>query len=531
MSADAGASSPFDRLRELSLKIPEGARELLPLVDFLEAFPLQLTEESLIHLVGMMSMGIARAGQGGLWDGRRWLFLKGNAPAFPLHPGPGWVSLPWTHGDELFGHMVLHSTEAPPALELLLSVSGPLLAWRRLEALRSEQNRALALQFSRLNALFDLTRHLGGVETREGLAELLLGTLVREFQMPRLLLLGPEGEVVASRGLDEVPPRLLGEELSQVIATEGLVHVHELQDQDRSHGFIYGAEPLTGPLNEEDELFLQTLVNLVTGQFTALDLRESRIQSLRMEKDLETARNIQQRLLPRHLPQPPGWECAAVNLPFQAVGGDLYDLWISRESRLHVAVGDISGKGLPAALVMAQLSAFLRAMADQRVRDWGGLARRLNERMNQVRDRNRFATLFAASLNPLNGNLRFVNAGHNPALLIPDQGPIQFLGATGPIIGLLPGAEFREGSTVMGPGDTLLIFTDGVVETENIAGVELGPEALAEVVRSSPGLGAEELLEAILVRTFEHMTGGRFRDDATLVVIRRKAVMPALRIG
>ena len=120
--------NPFDRLRELSLRIPEGASELLPLVDFLEAFPEQVTEEALVHLVGVTALGIAKAGQGGLWDGRGWIFLRGSAPAFPTNPGKGWISLPWTHGDEIYGHLVLRTPNAPPALELLLSISAPLLA-------------------------------------------------------------------------------------------------------------------------------------------------------------------------------------------------------------------------------------------------------------------------------------------------------------------------------------------------------------------------------------------------------------------
>jgi len=107
-------ASPFDRLRELSLRIPEGAQELLPIVDFLETFPEQVTEEALVHLVGVTALGIAKTGQGGLWDGSRWIFLRGNAAPFPTNPGPGWLSLPWTYGDDLFGHLVVRTPWAPP---------------------------------------------------------------------------------------------------------------------------------------------------------------------------------------------------------------------------------------------------------------------------------------------------------------------------------------------------------------------------------------------------------------------------------
>ncbi len=518
------AISPFERLRELSLRIPEGTHELLPVVDFLEAFPEQVTEEALIHLVGVTALGIARASQGGIWSGSRWLFLRGAASPFPNHPGEGWITLPWTYGDETFGRLVVRVTTAPPALQLLLSISAPLLAWRRLEAVRSDQNRALALQLSRLNTLFELTRTLGGVETKEELIHLMANTVAGEFMIQRLLVVSATGQVLASRGVGPLPSIASGQDLAALIEAKGLVHAVELRDQEHSHGVAYAAEPLTGHLSDDDELFLQTLLNIASSQMSTLELREARLMALRMEKDLDLARNIQRRILPKQLPEPPGWQCSAANLPYQAVGGDLYDIWMASNedgARIHIAVGDISGKGLPASLMMTQLSAFIRAMADRRVADRGELCQRLNTRMNEVRDRNRYTTLFIGSLNPANGDLRYVNGGHNPPLLISPTGEALRLSPTGPMVGLLPGAVFREGRATMGLGDTLVIFTDGLVEAENGEGQDLGEEPLVKVVQSRPDATADELFEGLLVRTFEHMAGHGFRDDVTLMVIKR----------
>jgi sigma-B regulation protein RsbU (phosphoserine phosphatase) len=520
------AFSPFERLRYLCTRIPEGTQELLPIIDFLETFPEQVTEEALIHLVGVTALGIAKAFQGGIWNGSKWIFLRGNASPFPSHPGPGWTSLPWTYGEEQYGFLVMKIPEAPAALTLLLSISAPLLAWRRLEANRSDQNRALALQLSRLNTLFDLTRNLGEVETRQELIRLMGNTLAGEFHIQRLLVVGADGSVLHSRGLGQLPPVLEGETLHSLIRDKELVHAVELRDQDHSHGFAYAAEPAQGKLNDEDELFFQTLLNITSSQLSSLELRESRLQAIRLEKDLDLARNIQRRILPKTLPEPEGWQCAAANLPYQAVGGDLYDLWMAsdldRSPRLHLAVADISGKGLPASLMMTQLSAFLRAMADRRVEDWGLLALRLNARMNEVRDRNRYATLFVGSLNPENGDLRYVNAGHNPPLLVPGDGrPMERLMPTGPMVGLLPGATFREGRATMHPGDTLVIFTDGVVEAEDMNGQDLGEDPLVATVLENPAATADDIFERLLTRTFQHMEGGGFKDDVTLVVVKR----------
>lgn len=520
-------TSPFERLRELALRIPEGAQELLPLIDFLETFPDQGSEEDLVHLVGITAMGIAKARQGGLWDGGKWLFLRGSAPAFPTHPGEGWRVLPWAYGDEIFGHLVLKAPDLPDAVPLLLSISAPLLAWRRLEALRSSQNQSLALQLSRLNTVFDLTRNLGEVETRKDLVRLMANTLMGEFRIMRLLVLDAEGQVLHAKGVGDLPPVLEGETLREVVQARELVHAIELLDQNHSHGFAFAAEPAVGHLTEDDLVFLRTLLNLTSSQLSSLELRESRIQAERLEKDLDLARNIQRQVLPKRLPEPEGWVCAAANLPYQAVGGDLYDLWMARDERLgdrlHLAVGDISGKGLPASMMMVQLSAFLRAMGDHRVEHWGRLAERLNRRMNDVRDRNRYTTLFLASLNPLTGELRYVNGGHNPPLLVRARGEVVRLAPTGPMVGLLPGVRFEEGQALMEPGDVLVVFTDGLVEAENATGEELGDGPLAEIVLKNPEASSDELFEALLVEAFRHLGEGRFRDDVTLVVVKRLA--------
>lgn len=526
----AAPVSPFDRLRELTLRIPEGAQELLPIVDFLETFPSQVTEESLVHLVGVTALGIAKASQGGLWDGSRWLFLRGNASPFPTHPGSGWINLPWNYGYQTYGHLVIRTSNTPVALSLLLSISAPLLAWRRLEALRSDQNRALALQLSRLNTLFELTRNLGETERKADLVALACRKVITEFLFHRVLAVDTQGEVMFSHGLGPLPAILEGEALHEVASAQGLRHALELRDQDHGHGFVYTCEPASGHLNEEDGVFIRTLMNMTAARISGIELREAKAQGMRIEKDLELARDIQRRILPKRLPEPEGWECMAANLPYERVGGDLYDLWmasdVDRSSRLHLAVADISGKGLPASLMMTQLSAFLRAMADRRVEDWGKLAQRLNARMNDVRERNRYATLFLGSLNPRDGCMRYVNAGHNPPLLVPGNGdPSLRLEPTGPMVGLLPGASYREGRARMLPGDVLVLFTDGVIDAEDIHGKELGEQPLVEAVRTcGKSASAAEIFEKLLVTTLQHMEGGGFTDDVTLVVIKRLEV-------
>ena len=129
--------------------------------------------------------------------------------------------------------------------------------------------------------------------------------------------------------------------------------------------------------------------------------------------------------------------------------------------------------------------------------------------------------LFRSSLNPRNGDLRYVNGGHNPPLLVRATGEVLRLAPTGPMVGLLPGVSFSEGRAHLNPGDVLVIFTDGIVEAENAAGEDLGDGPLAAVVLARPKARAEELLEALLVEAFRHLGQGGFRDDVTLLVLKR----------
>jgi sigma-B regulation protein RsbU (phosphoserine phosphatase) len=520
--------SPFEKLRGACVAAPQAAKELLPLIDFLEAFPEQGTEEGLVHLVGVTALGMAKSSQGGLWDGGKWLFLRGTPPDDPENPGSGWLRLPWGYLDGVFGHLVIKVLDQTPALDMLLCVSAPLLAWRRLELLQFDQNRVLALQLSRMNTLFDLTRYLGmgELEGKRDVAHHFANTLAGEFMIQKILVLDTQGVVLVSKGLGIIPDSLGAEGLRDLIGARGLTSSAELKDQDRVHGFVHFAASMKGEMSGDDHLFLQTLLNITSGHLSAIDMRESRIQSIKLEKDMELARNIQRRILPQRLPEPNGWQCAAASLPYEAVGGDLYDLWVANDAeqgdRLHMLIGDISGKGLPASLMMTQISAFLRVLADRRVGDWGRLARRLNALMNEVRDRNRYSTLFAASLNPRNGDLRYLNGGHNPPILVPgDGGPARRLCATGPVVGLLPDAEFHEGHEAMAPGDVLVAFTDGIVEAEDQHGMEFGDERVIAVAQHSLGAPALEIFEKILVGAFSHIAGNGFRDDATLVVIKR----------
>ena len=217
-------------------------------------------------------MGTAKARQG-MWDGAKWLFLRG-ARRLCRASGEGWQVLSWHSGEELSGHLVLRAEALPDAVPLLLQ-RRPLLAWRRAEAVRSSQDQALALQLSRLDAVFDPARNLGEEETRRDLVRLMANrssvvpsswgcwwwTRRGRCSTPRVL--------GCSEALD-------GEQLHEVVQARSLVHAIELVDQTHSHGFAFVAEPAVGRLCEDDLVFLRPLLNLTSSQLSSLELRAAR---------------------------------------------------------------------------------------------------------------------------------------------------------------------------------------------------------------------------------------------------------------
>jgi serine phosphatase RsbU (regulator of sigma subunit) len=270
---------------------------------------------------------------------------------------------------------------------------------------------------------------------------------------------------------------------------------------------------------EEDHLRLVTAVaNLAASRLESLRLREETADMRRMEEDLRGAARIQASLLPEEIPAVPGWELAGSTRLCSEVGADYYD-FVRDDGGLLLALGDVAGKGLAAALLMASLRAAVRA----RWREEESLARVLdavNSTLRQTVPENRFATLFLARLDSASGELRWVNAAHSGPLLVRAGGVPEPLEATGTILGVFGDAAWEERRTVLGPGDVLVVLSDGVVEATRAASADLSPGRVSALVRAAPG-SASALLAALQAAADEGLGGARADDDHTFVVLRR----------
>ena len=247
-----------------------------------------------------------------------------------------------------------------------------------------------------------------------------------------------------------------------------------------------------------------------------------RLKELSLEGQIREAKDIQLSLLPRTMPDFPGYEVAGVSEPAETVGGDIYDLLPMGEHLLGVAIGDASGHGLPAALQARDVVTGLRMGVEKDLKVTS-VMQRLNRVIHRSGLTSRFVSLFYGELEP-SGNFVYVNAGHDPILLLRGDGRTEQLRSTGIVMGPLADAQYRRELVHLDPGDALLLYTDGTVERiDPGGGGEFGLERLEEVTRRAlaSGRALSELPGQILAELREFGAGTPWADDVTLVIVRR----------
>lgn len=241
----------------------------------------------------------------------------------------------------------------------------------------------------------------------------------------------------------------------------------------------------------------------------------------RLNRELEIAREVQQHLFPQSLPKVKGLDVAGYCRPASGVGGDYYDFLHLETGRLGIAIGDVSGKGIAAALLMASLRASLRG---QSIAPDGsaisGMIGRVNRLVYEASAENRYATFFYAEFDPATYRLRYVNAGHNAPVLIAENGEITRLEEGGTVLGLFPNAGYSEQDVRLSPGDLLVAFTDGITEALDPNEQEYGETRLLASLRSRQPRSAADLISDLLARVDAFTSETPQHDDMTLVVLR-----------
>ena len=235
------------------------------------------------------------------------------------------------------------------------------------------------------------------------------------------------------------------------------------------------------------------------------------------KQELKEAREIQQRLLPTELPELPGCDIQAFWQPANEVGGDYFDVIPLNATAAAFCIADVAGKGLPAALLMSNTQASLRAFA-RSLRRPALVCGHLNRVVSENSRAGRFTTLFYGVLDFTDRTLRYTNAGHVPPMLVRQNGEVIRLSDGGTVLGIFPDAAYEERQVTLEPGDRLVLLTDGITEAENAGGEEFGEDRLTRLLVENRRLPADELKRVILDAVASFAAHG-FQDDATLVIV------------
>lgn len=292
-------------------------------------------------------------------------------------------------------------------------------------------------------------------------------------------------------------------------------------DERNVFGIIYADSPTYETTFTEEHLnILTTLASVASIRVENARLLEERFQRERMERELELATEIQQSFQPSEAPRMEGYEFQGISFSCYEIGGDYYDFIPRHDGKMLIALGDVSGKGTAAALLMSSLHAAIHGQVAAKS-PLPEVVRSVNQYLADNTPANRFVTLFVAELDPGTGHLQYINAGHNPPLIGRVNGNIEQLSSGGFPLGILPTADFEIGETYLSAGESIVVYSDGVSEANNLKEEEFGMERLMDVVRRNLNASASGLRDKVESALSAFTQTAPANDDITLVIVKR----------
>lgn len=428
-------------------------------------------------------------------------------------------------------------------------IAGVLLVRRGAEKIRGWVDRRFFQEAVNVeHVLSDLSNQVRRITNRDQLLETVTERLAGTLHVSRVAALIPSnGSFVAAHGQGFSEPLFLKLDAKNPMIQRAADqrHAQLLDAHEKSELRSLGSELLVpigtssglqgilslGPkLSEEpysstdlrllESVANQTALALENSRLTETVAREAALRE-RISRELEIAREVQQRLFPKRAPAVPGVEIAGVCLPAQEIGGDYYDFLPTPSGLVGLAIGDVSGKGIPAALLMSALQASLRGLTLAGITDLGDLMTKLNRLIYDATPTNRFATFFYGLYDSSDKVLRFSSAGHNPSLLYrPGADEPVWLRTKGVGLGLTGASQYEQAMVHLQSGDVLVLYTDGVTEARNVDGEESGEALLLSAVRESKALHADGILRQITNAVNSFAGTAPQHDDITVIVMR-----------
>ncbi len=386
-----------------------------------------------------------------------------------------------------------------------------------------------------LNTLFDLSKEFNTTIDRKHVLKIfsfaLMGHMV--VQNYQFYLRRPEDhhtfELVSGNEskIQCLPETFLAEVEDTLRATprdlldqHGIALILPIRQQGVVYGLLcLGGKPDGAPYDQNDVEFLYALGSLAVTSIQNVELIEERIAKQRMEEELRTARTIQRRLLPDTIPDISGLEVSTLTLSSREVGGDYFDVVLLNNDRTLFMIADVTGKGVPAALLMSSIHACTHIMLPMNLSLQEAIEH-TNRVLYDNTDPDKFITAFAGIHHP-DHSLSFVNAGHEPPLLIRSNGEVEHLSDGGPLLGILPDLTYDSGSIHLSHGDLVVMYTDGVTEAMGKAMEEYSANRLLNLILANRESSVSVLTD-LIQNDIEAFTGPveTLSDDRTLIVIK-----------
>lgn len=438
----------------------------------------------------------------------------------------------------------------PSEIEYLISLSNiassaiaNALMYQKLEHV----NRQLDKKVQELKTIFEIGKELNATLETDRIVNLLIYAVMGELVVNRCFVFlkqQDELRLFAARGVrvDENSHDILSEKnfLEQLSLTSRPIIVDEtnlspdlkllqeqqlklvipMQNQEETRGILIVGEKITQREYENDEVeFLSTLCNQAMISIENARLFEEALEKERIEEELSIAREIQQRLLPNQCPNTDKISIHGMNIPSRQVGGDYFDCVKLDEDHLVVAIADVSGKGIPASLLMSSLQAGLRNLVDLNL-PLAALVAKLNNFIQANTSVDKFITFFIGMFDFKERSFTYVNAGHNPPLLMHHDGTLRHLDVGGLLLGMLDNATYEAETVRMHKDDVILLFTDGVTEAKSVDDEDFEDERLETLLRESMHLPVKDLLQVIGDEVAQFTAGAPQSDDITMMAIR-----------
>ncbi len=405
-------------------------------------------------------------------------------------------------------------------------------------------NRALDQKVQELNTLFEIGRELNRSFEEGPILKQLAFSLMGQLLVNQFFLIlgtGTNARIAFTQGSRFNANKLKTcidlcrqlENIRQPVFIDDVDVLHPLkkigvqilvpmQLQNKVEGFIFLGSKMDGsPFTRHELHFLSTLANMTIISLENARLIEELIEKKRLEEELKVAKNIQQLLLPTEFPAIPSIDIHGFNLPSKHVGGDYFDVIPLNEQEYIFAIADVSGKGMPAALLMSNLQAGLHSLATESY-SLDQITSKLNKLIYKNTSIEKYITFFMLKLNTQTGHFHYVNAGHNPPLLFNRDGSLHLLEEGGLILGMMPDVPYRQGAGRLSSGAALILYTDGVSEAMNANDEEFGEEGLIKIGKKYIFSHDSESFNRALLSALKTFCGGEPTDgdDVTVLTIR-----------